>query len=68
MVNKKNKILLLEDDIALGSLISELLSFNDFNVQWFKNGIEALEGMKKATPDVIISDYMMPEMNGEEFF
>lgn len=68
MVNTKIKILLIEDDIALGSLISELLSFNDFTVQWFKNGAEALVGIKKATPDVIISDYMMPEMNGEEFF
>jgi DNA-binding response OmpR family regulator len=68
MLNTKIKILLIEDDIALGSLISELLCFNDFTVQWFKNGAEALEGIKKAIPDVIISDYMMPEMNGEEFF
>jgi DNA-binding response OmpR family regulator len=68
MINKKIKILLVEDDMALGSLISELLSLNDFNVEWFKNGKEALAGIDKTKPDVIVSDYMMPEMNGEEFF
>jgi CheY-like chemotaxis protein len=68
MINKKIKVLLIEDDIALGSLIAELLSLNDFNVDLFKNGKEALVSIDKIKPDVIVSDYMMPEMNGEEFF
>lgn len=68
MKNDKTKILLIEDDMALGSLMSELLSLNDFKVEWFKNGKEALANMEKIKPDVIISDYMMPQMNGEEFF
>jgi DNA-binding response OmpR family regulator len=36
MINKKIKVLLIEDDIALGKLNSELLSLNDFNVECFK--------------------------------
>lgn len=68
MINKKIKILLIEDDAALGSLISELLSLSDFNVEWFKNGKQALACIDKTKPDVIVSDFMMPEMNGEEFF
>jgi DNA-binding response OmpR family regulator len=68
MINKKIKILLIEDDMALGSLIAELLSLNEFDVEWFKNGKEAFLAIDKTKPDVIVSDYMMPEMNGEEFF
>lgn len=68
MVNKKIKIVLIEDDIALGSLILELLILNDFNVEWFKDGAEALVHLQKNVPDIIISDFMMPNMNGEELF
>lgn len=68
MIYNKIKVLLIEDDIALGSLMSELLTLNDFNVDWYKNGKTALAGIDKTKPDVIVSDYMMPEMNGEEFF
>ena len=68
MIYNKIKVLLIEDDIALGSLMSEPLTLNDFNVDWYKNGKTALAGIDKTKPDVIVSDYMMPEMNGEEFF
>lgn len=68
MIKKKIKILLIEDDIPLGSSISELLQLSDFEVNWFKNGLEALIYIKKNVPDMIISDLMMPNMNGEEFF
>jgi CheY-like chemotaxis protein len=30
--------------------------------------VEALAGIDKTKPDVIVSDYMMPEMNGKSFF
>lgn len=68
MVNQKIKIVLIEDDLALGSLILELLILNDFNVEWFKDGAEALVHLQKNVPDIIISDFMMPNMNGEELF
>jgi DNA-binding response OmpR family regulator len=68
MIDQKIKIVLIEDDIALGSLILELLALNDFNVDWFKDGSEALTYLQKNLPDIIISDFMMPKMNGEELF
>lgn len=68
MINQKVKIVLIEDDIALGSLILELLILNDFNVDWFKDGAEAHTYLQKHLPDIIISDFMMPKMNGEELF
>jgi DNA-binding response OmpR family regulator len=68
MKNTKTRIVLIEDDLALGNSISELLTLSDFEVNWFKDGIEGLLYLNKNIPDVIISDFMMPHMNGEELF
>ena len=65
---KKSEILLIEDDLALGSSISEILQLNDFNVHWLMNGKEALDFLQNQIPNIIISDLMMPYMNGEELF
>ncbi|MFV8337348.1 response regulator [Flavobacterium sp. RSP29] len=68
MKNTKRRIVLIEDDFALGNSISELLTLSNFEVNWFKDGIEGLLYLNKNIPDVIISDFMMPHMNGEELF
>ena len=47
MKNLKIKIVLIEDDLVLGSLILELLLLNDFIVDWFKDGQEALKHLQK---------------------
>lgn len=63
-----NKIVLVEDDELLGATIRELLQLHFFDVEWFKNGQEALLYFKTKTCDLIISDLMMPTLDGEEFF
>ena len=52
----------------MGSSVLELLTLSNFQVEWFKDGAEALHYLKKNTCDIIISDLMMPTMNGEELF
>ena len=68
MKTRKSNIVLIEDDLALGSLIMELLLLNDFNVNWFVDGMKALDHLKINMPDIIISDMMMPIMNGEQLY
>lgn len=68
MRNGKINIVLIEDDAALGNSMLELLLLSDFEVTWFRDGIEALLYFKKNIPDIIISDLMMPNMDGEELF
>lgn len=68
MKRRKSNIVLIEDDLALGSLIMELLLLNDFNVNWFVDGMKALDHLKINMPDIIISDMMMPIMNGEQLY
>ncbi|MFV5694737.1 response regulator [Flavobacterium sp. LB3P122] len=68
MEKYKLKIVLIEDDLALGSVILELLILSDFEVNWLKDGAEGLKYLEKNIPDVIISDLMMPIMGGGELF
>jgi DNA-binding response OmpR family regulator len=68
MTYLKKKIVLIEDDLALGNSIVELLTWSNFDVNWFEDGIKALVYLNKHIPDIIISDLKMPNMNGEELF
>lgn len=68
MKNRTLKLLLVEDDLALGQTISELLAMNDYEVKWCQNGLEAFQFLEENIPDVIVCDLMMPIMSGEELF
>ena len=64
MTDTKRKILLAEDDPGLGELLKNYLEMNDFEVQWFVNGIEAFKGINKYHYDICLLDVMIPDMNG----
>ena len=59
-------ILVTEDDKNLRKLISTCLKKNNCNVLEATNGQEALQVLDKEYIDLIISDVMMPEMDGFE--
>jgi PAS domain S-box-containing protein len=59
-------ILLIEDDIGLVELITEKLEELGFSVMSATSGAEALAHHKKQTPDLILLDYSLPDMNGKE--
>jgi CheY-like chemotaxis protein len=61
-----NKILLVEDELALRETLQEILSLNNFDVFLAASGEEALELIPKIKPDLIVSDIMMPGMTGLE--
>lgn len=65
---QKQKIVLIEDDVALGNSILELLELNNFDVTWFNDSTLALTHLTQNTPDIIISDLMMPNLNGGELY
>lgn len=58
------RILLVEDDEAVGYLLSEYLKMKGFNVSWAKNGKEAIIKMDESKYDLAVLDVMMPEMDG----
>ena len=62
------KILILDDDKLVTSSLKTLLMMEGFiDVVLYNSPKEAVEYLKKNPRDVIISDFMMPEMNGLEF-
>ena len=60
-------ILVCEDDFAIKTMISTKLKQENYSVYTVQNGREALNLMEKQQIDLVISDIMMPEMDGYEF-
>ncbi|NEQ95294.1 MAG: response regulator transcription factor [Cyanothece sp. SIO2G6] len=58
------RLLLIDDDPNLILLVKDYLEFRGYEVMTAENGREALEMLEKETPDMIICDVMMPEMDG----
>ena len=67
-MNKLGKILIVDDEAMVTKTLSMLLGLEGFsNVICFNNPKEALFYLKDNEIDLIISDFIMPEMNGIEF-
>ncbi|WP_294892475.1 response regulator [uncultured Gilliamella sp.] len=58
-----SKLLVVDDDLEIASLLCELLELEGFTVEVANNGIEALEKFDDSI-DLVLLDIMMPEMNG----
>ncbi|MGV9172785.1 MAG: response regulator [Promethearchaeia archaeon] len=65
-----NKILVVEDEEPVKLIIQLVLENNGYTVLTAKNGENALSILKESdiTPELIISDIRMPEMDGYELF
>ena len=58
------KILLAEDDRELRQLFQHVLTKNGYTAVGVSNGLEALEALEGGYFDLLISDIMMPKMDG----
>lgn len=58
------KLLLAEDESALGQIIKESLETRDFEVILCDNGEKAFEKYKSETPEILVLDVMMPKKDG----
>ncbi len=61
------KILVVEDDRSIQSLITYKLKNSGFEVLIAANGAEALDQLKETPIDLVLADLMMPVMSGKEF-
>lgn len=71
-MNNLSKILVIDDDTRLRSLLGRFLEENGFEVSLAKDAIEALELIKnneisKINFDLLIVDVMLPNLNGIDF-
>jgi DNA-binding response OmpR family regulator len=60
----KIKLLLAEDEAALGQIIKESLETRDFEVVLCDNGDKAFEKYQSESPEVLVLDVMMPRKDG----
>ena len=61
-------ILFVEDEKNMLQLFKKVFTEKGFKVLTASNGIQGLEILMNLQPDLIVSDIMMPEMDGIEFF
>jgi len=62
-----HRILIVEDEPGMIELLTIALEDEGYEVSIASNGVEGLKQIEKEEPDLIISDVMMPDMNGFEF-
>ncbi len=67
--NSQKKIILVVEDNPLNMKLSgDLLELNDFEVLKASNGHSALEALKRNTPDLILMDIGLQDMDGFEVY
>ena len=67
-VPKGTRVLVIEDELALGDVVAAALADEGFRVDRAENGEEALARVRDRHYDVIICDLKMPKVDGQAFF
>ena len=65
-MSEKNTVLVVDDDENSRKILDYKLQSYGFEVYQAENGLKGLEIVREKKPDVIILDWMMPEMDGLE--
>jgi signal transduction histidine kinase/DNA-binding response OmpR family regulator len=65
--DQNNQVLIVEDDPNMQDVLRRLIQRENWGVQIAGNGRIGLEVMQEFTPDIILLDLMMPEMDGLQF-
>ncbi|MEB3181466.1 MAG: response regulator transcription factor [Nostocaceae cyanobacterium] len=61
------QLLLVDDEPGLREAVKDYLQESDFNVQVASNARDAWDWMQQNIPDLVISDIMMPQVDGYQF-
>lgn len=59
-----NRLLVVDDEIKIRTVIREYAEFNDFVVDEAADGLEAVNKVKENNYDIIVMDIMMPKLDG----
>lgn len=65
-MSTKIKVLAIDDDPAMTELLALLLKTNDLDVITANNGPGGIQLIKEVSPDIVLLDMMMPDMDGRE--
>lgn len=62
----KKRILIVDDEVAMGNMLAACCDMWGFEPVVVTTGAEALQILEHSTPDLILTDFMMPGMSGHE--
>jgi len=65
--DKRDIILVVEDDPGIGALIGDLLMKDGWEIELLSTGSAALSRLEKIRPVLVLLDYVLPDMNGKDF-
>ena len=63
---KKAKIIVIDDEPIIAETVAEILKDEGFEAVFVSNGDSAIELARAETPDIVLSDVIMPGINGIE--
>ncbi len=61
------RVLLVDDDEGVRAVVSRVLKKSDYEVCEAVDGWDALQKLSEFGPDLIVSDLLMPRLDGEQF-
>jgi DNA-binding response OmpR family regulator len=62
------RVLIVEDDANIASLLTQFLRDEGFDVSAEQDGLRALDAAERDAPDVVLLDLFLPNMDGETFY
>ena len=63
-LSKLLRVLVVDDEFIIASTLATILQRNGFDAVFFTEPLEVLKDAEKTTPDLLISDVMMPRITG----
>lgn len=60
----REKLLLIEDDTAIGHIVKDTLEQEGYQITWATTGLEGIADFQSDSFDLVLVDWMLPEMDG----
>jgi len=60
----RGTVLLVEDEVSMGTLVQEYLRHDEYSVVWARSGAEALSELERRATALVILDIGLPDMDG----
>jgi signal transduction histidine kinase/DNA-binding response OmpR family regulator len=62
-----HEVLIVDDDEDASARLTAMLTRDGWNCRWACNGVEAMQALTERSPDLVLVDLIMPEMDGYAF-